>query len=48
MDLSFSPDDDAVRQEVRALIRCHYPAGMRVPSPLFSSRPSWEGVFKES
>jgi hypothetical protein len=30
MDLSFSPDDDAFRQEVRAFIRDHYPPEMRV------------------
>ena len=33
MDLSFSPDDDAFRQEVRAFIRDHYPPEMRVPNP---------------
>ena len=33
MDLNFSPDDDAFRQEVRAFIRDHYPAEMRVANP---------------
>jgi hypothetical protein len=33
MDLSFSRDDDAFRQEVRAFIRDHYPSEMRVPNP---------------
>ena len=30
MDLSFSPDDDAFREEVRAFIRDHYPPEMLV------------------
>lgn len=33
MDLNFSPDDDAFRQEVRAFIRDHYPVEMRVANP---------------
>jgi hypothetical protein len=33
MDLTFSPDDDAFRQEVRAFIRDHYPPEMRVANP---------------
>jgi len=33
MDLSFSPDDDAFRQQVRAFIRGHYPPEMRVNNP---------------
>ena len=33
MDLNFSPDDDAFRQEVRAFIRDHYPPEMRVANP---------------
>jgi hypothetical protein len=46
MDLSFSPQNDAFRQEPRAFIRDHYPAEIRVANPLFSSRPSWDGVFQ--
>jgi len=34
MDLSFSPDDDAFRQEVRALIRDHYRPEMCVQNGL--------------
>jgi hypothetical protein len=30
MDLSFSPDDNAFRQQVRAFIRDHNPPEMRV------------------
>jgi hypothetical protein len=33
MNLTFSPHDDAFRQEVRAFIRDHYPLEMRVPNP---------------
>jgi hypothetical protein len=33
MDLSFSPDDEAFRQQVRAFIRDHYPPEMRVKNP---------------
>ena len=33
VDLSFSPDDDAFREEVRAFIRDHYPPEMRVKTP---------------
>jgi alkylation response protein AidB-like acyl-CoA dehydrogenase len=33
MDLNFSLDDDALRQEVRAFLRDHYPAEMRVANP---------------
>jgi hypothetical protein len=33
MDLSFSPDDEALGQEVRAFIRDHYPPEMRVKNP---------------
>jgi hypothetical protein len=33
VDLSFSPDDDAFRDEVRGFIRDHYPAEMRVKNP---------------
>jgi alkylation response protein AidB-like acyl-CoA dehydrogenase len=33
MDLSFSPDDEAFRQEVRAFIRDHCAPEMRVKDP---------------
>jgi hypothetical protein len=33
MDPSFSPDDEAFRQQVRALIRDDYPPGTRVKNP---------------
>jgi alkylation response protein AidB-like acyl-CoA dehydrogenase len=33
MDLSFSPDDEAFRQEVRAFIRDHFAPEMRVANP---------------
>jgi hypothetical protein len=33
MDLSFSPDDEALGQEVRALIRDHCAPEMRVANP---------------
>ena len=33
MDLSFPPDDDAFRQEVRALIATTIRRRMRVPNP---------------
>ena len=46
--MSFLPDDDVFRQEVRAFIRDQYAPEMRVPNPPFSSRPSWGGVFRES
>jgi hypothetical protein len=39
MNLSFSPDDDAFRQKVRAFIRDHYPPAMCVAAKLIGWGP---------
>jgi hypothetical protein len=50
MDLSFSPDNDAFRQQVRAFIRDHYPPEMRVKSPYTDpterQRLLWHGILR--
>jgi hypothetical protein len=46
MDLSFSPHDDAFREEVCALIRDHYPPELRVANPSFSCWSRRNGGFK--
>jgi hypothetical protein len=49
MDLRFSPDD-AFRQQVRAFIRHHYPAELRVQSPYTDpterQRLLWQGILR--
>jgi hypothetical protein len=50
MDLSFSPNDDAFRQRVRAFIRGHYPPATRVENPYtdLTERQSllWHGILR--
>jgi hypothetical protein len=50
MDLSFSPNDDAFRQQVRAFIRDHFPPEMRVKNPYTDltarQRLLWHGVLR--
>jgi hypothetical protein len=50
MDLSFSRDDDAFREEVRAFIRDHYPPELRVKNPLYHpnerQRLLWHGILR--
>jgi hypothetical protein len=50
MDLRFSPDDNAFRQQVRAFIRHHYPAELRVQSPYTDpterQRLLWQGILR--
>ena len=50
MDLSFSPDDEAFRQEVRAFIRDHCAPEMRVKNPYTNpterQRLLWHGILR--
>ena len=50
MDLSFSPNDDAFRQRVRAFIRGHYPPATRVENPYTDlteqQRLLWHGILR--
>jgi hypothetical protein len=50
MDLSFSTDDDAFREEVPAFIRDHHPPETRVKNPYTDlterKRPLWRGILR--
>ncbi len=50
MDLSFSRDDEAFREEVRAFIRDHYPPEIRVKNSYTDlterQRLLWPGVLR--
>ena len=50
MDPSFSPDDEAFRQEVRAFIRDHCAPEMRVKNPYTNptqrQRLLWQGILR--
>jgi hypothetical protein len=50
MDLSFSPDDEAFRQEVRAFIGDHCAPEMRVKNstPILTERQRllWHGILR--